>query len=67
MKRLLIPAFVLVSVIFLGGCCTDQLSCGTGASYVSTNNCCNTCATKTCASTCNTCGYDATYTYSAWY
>ncbi|NDH09412.1 MAG: hypothetical protein EBY16_07355 [Gammaproteobacteria bacterium] len=60
------------SVLFLTGCCMDDMSCGGSNTYVPVSTC-NTCASgcqpkvATCRPACTTCGYDGSYAYTSWY
>lgn len=63
MKRFVILLVLLIPLVIVSGCCTDDI-CNVGSSFKTTCNTCNVCTT---CNTCNTCGYDSSYTYSSWY
>ncbi len=64
MKGLILAVLMVTGSAFLNGCCTDDLCNLSGSTYVPAsvdNKQCNNC------STCSSCGYDKSYTYSGWY
>ncbi len=71
MKQLIMSLFIIGSVSLLGGCCTDDVSCGSETMYMATSVPCSSCGNTSCntcyANTCSGCGGYTTYTYGGWY
>lgn len=60
MKKILLAVLCCVPLVFLSGCCADDL-CDTGSTFKVDTTC------KSCNKSCNTCGYDAGFANANWY
>jgi hypothetical protein len=61
------------AILFLSGCCMDDMNCGGSNTYVPVSSCyscsspCSRPVVSTCKPSCTVCGYDGSYAYTSWY